>query len=122
MRSPYYQSRKLLAVLGVMNGTPASQLLVDCGFPVTIIRADFWRQIRDLATPVENVPEDVQGVTRDGLHIIGITRFILKIGGLQFAHPVLIAESIAHKFTLGNDSHSAQIRHDELAGSYSIWK
>ena len=42
-------------------------------------------------------------MTRDGLHIIGITRLTLKIGGLQVAHPVLIVESIAHKFILGND-------------------
>ena len=87
----------------MINGTPASQLLVDWGSPVTIIRADFWRQIRDPTAFVENEPEDFEGVTRDGLHIIGITRLALKIGKLQVAHPVLIAESIAHKFILGND-------------------
>ena len=52
---------------------------------------------------VEEEPEDFQGVTRDGLHILGITRLTLKFGDIAVTHPVLIAEAIAHKFILGND-------------------
>lgn len=52
---------------------------------------------------MEEEPEDFQGVTRDGLRIVGLTRLSLKFGGLRVRHPVLIAESIAHKFILGND-------------------
>ena len=35
-----YKSRKLLAVPEVVNGHQFPSLLVDCGFPVTLIRAD----------------------------------------------------------------------------------
>ena len=101
--SPFARNRKLSAVPGKINGTYISQLLVDSGSPVTIVRADMWEQIRDLNAQVEEEPEDFQGVTRDSLRIIGLTRLKLEIGGIQVKHPVLIAEQMAHKFILGND-------------------
>ena len=52
---------------------------------------------------VEQEFEDFQRVTRDGLRIIKLTRLLFKFGGLLVTHIVLIAESIAHKFILGND-------------------
>ena len=36
--SALHQSRKLLAVFGVVNGLQCPGLLVDCGSPVTLIR------------------------------------------------------------------------------------
>jgi len=101
--SPFYRSRKLSAVPGRINGKAQQQLLVDSGSPVTIIRKDLWLQVRDLSTQVEEEPEDFQGVTRDGLHIIGLSKLLLQIGGLNVPHSVLIADGIAHKFILGND-------------------
>ena len=59
--------------------------------------------MRDDKAIVEEEPEDFQGVTRDELKIIGLTRLLLKFGGLLVTHPVLIAESIAHKLILGNN-------------------
>ena len=57
-KSPYYKSRKLCAVQGLINKVSVPSLLVDCGSPVTIIRADLWRLVRDSSEPVENEPED----------------------------------------------------------------
>ena len=102
-KSPFHKSRKLCAVPGVINKAQVPSILVDCGSPVTIIRADLWRSLRDPLCPVENEPEDFQGVTRDGLRIIGVTQLEMRVGGLCVKHPVLIADEIAHKFILGND-------------------
>ena len=54
-------------------------------------------------SPVEDEPEDFQGVTRDGLRIKALTCLLLKFGGLCVLYPVLIAEAIAHRFILEND-------------------
>ena len=88
---------------GLINTVLVPSLLVDCGSPVTIIRADLWRSVRDSSEPVENEPEDFQGVTRDGLRILGLTKLEMSVGSLRVKHPVLIADEIAHKFILGND-------------------
>ena len=88
---------------GLINKVSVPTLLVDCGSPVTIIRADLWRLVRDLSEPVENEPEDFQSVTRDGLRILGLTKLEMSVGFLRVKHPVLISEEIAHKFILGND-------------------
>ena len=80
-KSPFHKSRKLCAVPGVINKVHVPSLLVDCGSPVTIIRADLWRSLRDSVDPVDNEPEDFQGVTRDGLRIIGVTQLEMHIGG-----------------------------------------
>ena len=102
-KSPFHRARKLCAVQGLINKVSVSSLLVDCGSPVTIIRADLWRSVRDLSETVENEPEDIQGVTRDGLRILGLTKLEMSVGFLRVKHPVLISEEIAHKFILGND-------------------
>ena len=101
--SPFYKSRKLCAVQGLINKVSVSSLLVDCGSPITIIRADLWRLVRNLSEPVENEPEDFQGVTRDGLRILGLTKLEISVGSLCVKHPVLIADEKAHKFILEND-------------------
>ena len=101
--SRFSQSRKLSAVPGIINGTHLSQILIDCGSPVTIILSDLWEEVRESADIVEQEPEDFQGFTRDGLRILGLTRLKLKFGGIVVTHPVIIAEAIAHKFILGND-------------------
>ena len=75
--SRFSQSRKLYAVPGMINGTHLSQILIDCGSPVTIIRSNFWDQVRESSDIVEKGPEDFQGVTRDGLRILGLTRLKL---------------------------------------------
>ena len=69
--SRFFQSRKLSAVPGMINGTHHSQILIDCGSPVTIIRSDLRDQVRESSIIVEEEPEDFQGVTRDGLRILG---------------------------------------------------
>ena len=55
-----------------------TQLLVDSGSPVTIIRYDFKKQVRDPTGAVEEEPEDFQGVTQDGLRVVGLTRLNLS--------------------------------------------
>ena len=101
--SRFSQSRKLSAVPGKINKTHCSQILIDCGLPVTIIRADLWEQVCESSDIVEEQPEDFQGVTRDGLRILELTRLKLTFGSIVITHPVLIAEAIAHKFILKND-------------------
>ena len=44
--SAFHQSRKLLAIPGVINGLQCPYLLVDCGSPVTLIRADIWEEVK----------------------------------------------------------------------------
>ena len=88
---------------GKIKGTIHSQLLVDSGSPVTIIRSDFWKQVRDPTVAVEEELEDFQGVTQDGLRVVKLTRLDLSLGNIQCKHPVIITEGIAHKFIIGND-------------------
>ena len=82
MSSCFSQSRQLSAVPGTINGTHLSQILIDCGSPVTIIRSDLRDQVRESSDIVEEEPEDFQGVTRDGLRILRLTRLKLKFGGI----------------------------------------
>ena len=88
---------------GLINKVSVPSLLVDCGSPVTIIRAKLWRLVRDLSEPVVNEPENCQGVTRDGLRILGLTKLEMSIGSLRVKHPVFIVDKIAHKLILRND-------------------
>ena len=100
-KSPFYKSRKLCAVQGLINEVSVPSLLVDCASPVTIIRADLWRLVRDSSEPIENEPEGFQGVTQDGLRILGLTKLEMSVGSLRVKNPVLIDDEIAHKFILG---------------------
>ena len=95
--------RKLCGVLGKINGILHSQLLVDSGSPVTIIRSDFWKQVRDITEAVEEKPEDFQGVTQNGLCVVGLTRLDLSLSNVQRKHPIFITEGIAHKFIIKID-------------------
>ena len=69
--SHFAQRRKLSAVPGEINGIYISHILIDSGSLVTIVRVDLWEEVRDDKAIVEEEHEDVQGVTRDGLRIIG---------------------------------------------------
>ena len=102
-KSPYHDSRKLAGVPGQINNNSCPLILVDSGSPVTIIRSDFWKQVKDKNTLVNEEEECFQGVTHDGLKIVGITQLNLHFGMLNVKHPVLIVDKIAHKFILGND-------------------
>ena len=100
--SPFHQYRKLCAVPGEINGHSIKRVLVDGGSPVTIMRKDLWSTVR--TTPaLDKELETFQGVTHEGLQILGITRLKLRFGALCVIHPVLIADKIAHRFILGND-------------------
>ena len=57
-KSQFYISRTLCAVHGLINKVSVPSRLVDCGSPVTTIRADLWRLVQDSNKPVENEPED----------------------------------------------------------------
>ena len=93
--------RKFCEVPGKINGT-VPQLLVNSNSPVTIIRSDFWKQVRDPTVAVEEEQKDFQVVTQDGIRVVGLTRLDLSLGDIQCKHPVLITEGIAHKFIIGN--------------------
>ena len=79
-KSWFYKSRKLSAVQKLINKVSVPSLLVDCGSPVTIIRADLWRLGRDSSEAVENEPEDFDNVTRDGLRSLGLTKVKMSVG------------------------------------------
>ena len=90
-KSPYHDTRKLAGVPGQVNNFKSTRILVDSGSPVTIFRSDLWDKLRSTDETVHKEEENVQGVTHDGLHILGITNLNLKFGALQVKHPVLIA-------------------------------
>ena len=102
-QSALHQSRKLLAVPGVINGLDFPCLLVDCGSPVTLIRADLWEQVRLPQNKLLIEEEKFQGVTRDGLRVFGLAYLKLQFGSMHIEHPVVVVDKIAHKFILGND-------------------
>jgi hypothetical protein len=68
-----HNTRKLLAVPGIVNGQSFKGLLVDCGSPVTLIRADMWKQVKLLHDCLVQEEEQLQGVTNDGLKVLGLT-------------------------------------------------
>ena len=88
---------------GKINNNYIFHILIYSDLPVTIVRVDLWEEVRHDKSIVEKELEDFQGMTRDRLSIIGHTRLLLKFGQLLVTYPVLIAESIAHKFILGNN-------------------
>ena len=96
------QSRKLLAVPGVVNGLQCPGLLVDCGSPVTLIRVDMWEQVRQPHNKLLIKQEKFQGVTRDGLRVFSLAHLKLQFGSLNIEHLVVVVYKIAHKF-MGND-------------------
>ena len=120
IKFPFYKSRKLCAVQGLINKVSVLSLLVDCGSPVTTIRADLWRLVWDSIEPVENEPEDFQGVTRDGLRNLELTKLIMSVGSFRVKHPVLTAEEIAQIYSWKWFSHETQVRYPKLSESYSI--
>ena len=44
-----------------------------------------------------------QGVTRNGLRLLGLAHLKLQFESLNIEHPVVVVNKIAHKFILGND-------------------
>ena len=102
-KSPYHDTRKLAGVPGEVNGYKSTRILVDSGSPVTLIRYDLRDKLRNANEPVHKEEENFQGVTHDGLKILGITNLNLKFGAQQVKHPVLIAKQFVHEFILGND-------------------
>ena len=91
-QSALHQTRKLLAVPGVINILQCSTLLVDCGSPVTLIRADMWEQVRQPYNKLLIEEEKFQGVTRDGLRVFGLVHLKLEFGRLHIEHPVVIVD------------------------------
>ena len=76
---------------------------------MTIIRSDLWKQIKDPNSLVNEEEECFQGVTHDGLKIVGVTHMTLHFGKLHVKHPVHIVDKIAHKFILGNNFLTVQV-------------
>ena len=74
--SPFYRMRRLCGVTGKINGTLHSQLLVDYGSPLTIIRSYFWKQVRNPTEAVEEGPENFQGVTQVGLRVVDQVTYV----------------------------------------------
>ena len=101
--SLFHRMRKLCKVPGKINGTLNFKLLVDSGWPITIIRLNFWKQLRELTEAVEQEPEDFQGVTNNGLRVVNFTRLNLSLGNIQCKHPVLITKGIAYKLIIKNN-------------------
>jgi hypothetical protein len=96
--SALHQSRKLLAVPGVINSLKCPALLVDCGSPVTLIQADLWEQVRFPRNKLSIEDEKFHGVTRDGLKVLCLAYLELQFGSLRIEHPVVVVDKIAHKF------------------------
>ena len=119
-KSPFPDTRKLTGVPGQIINYHNPCILVDSGSPVTIIRSDLWKQIKDPSTIVNEEEECFQGVTHDTLKIVGVTQLTLHFGKLQVKHPVLIVDNIAHKFILGNDVLTVQVRPTQLCKSYRV--
>ena len=103
VKSSYSATRKLITVPGQVNDEHVLDILIDCGSSVTIINSEFWKQVRDIDTPVVKEQEKFQSLTKNVLKICGVTLLNIKIGGLNVIHPVIIAEGINYKFLLGND-------------------
>ena len=78
-------------------------MLVDSGSPVTINRSDLWKQIKYPNSLLNEEEECFQGVTHDGLKIVGVTHMTLHLGKLHVKHPALIVDKIANKFIFGNE-------------------
>ena len=51
-KSPFYDPRKLAGVPGQINNYHNPRILIDNGSPVTMIRSDLWKQIKDPNTIV----------------------------------------------------------------------
>ena len=63
-----------------------------------MIRSDLWIQITYSNTIVTEEEKCFQGVTHDGLKIVGVTLLSVNFGKLHVKHPVLIVDKIAQKF------------------------
>ena len=87
---------------GNVNSFEFEKLLEDSGSPVTIIRRDLWVEVSGDNKLLHTEEEDFQGVTEHGLDVLGRTHLRLRFGTLEVVHLVVVVDSIAHKFIIGN--------------------
>ena len=62
-----------------------------------------WEQVWQPHNKLLIEEENVQGVTHDGLRVVGLVHLKLEFGSLHIEHPVVVVDKIAHKFILDND-------------------
>ena len=82
-------------------------MLIDCGSPVTLIRADMWEQVRQPYDRLQVEEEEFQGVTKDGLQVLGLAHLELHFGGLHVEHPAVVVDKIAQRSSWGMTSSSS---------------
>ena len=118
-KSLFHDARKLAGVPGQINNYHNLRLLVDRGSQVTIICSDLWKQIKNPNTIVNEKEECFQGVTHDGLKIVGVSQLRLHFRKLHVKHPVLIFDKIAQNFILRNDF-LTQYKCDQLISAKAL--
>ena len=69
---------------------------------MTIIWFDFWKQIEDPNTII-NEKEEFQGVKHDGLKIVKVTHMTLHFEKQHGKNLMLIVDKLAHKLIIGNE-------------------
>ena len=89
---------------GLVEGCKTDMLL-DTGSVVTILRADIWNEFKCVTDPCElqNVSRSV--VTADGssLELFGQVTLSVEIGELVKLHPILVVKNLTQECILGAD-------------------
>ena len=93
----------LLTVKGSIGGHETN-MLVDTGSGVTLIREDVWKQIhaKTLGT-LQPVLRSVVTASGEKLKLLGETNVKVSIGGVSGYHLVLVAQQLTQECLLGTD-------------------
>jgi len=81
-----------------------TQMLVDTGSAVTIVREDAWREaVVHLHRPLDPSTCPVVAANGEQLELCGKCEVTLRVGGIQTNYPVLVARNVTQECLLGSD-------------------
>ena len=91
-----------IVVEGLIDRRP-TQMLIDTGSAVTIVREDTWQDAVDGRGQLTSPPRPVVAANGEELEVVGLGEVTLRVGGLQTVHTVLVTRGVTQECLLGAD-------------------
>ena len=91
-----------IMVDGLIDQRP-TQMLVDTGSAVTIVREDTWQSAVGGSKQLFLPPRPVVAANGEELEVLGLGEVTLQVGGLRTAHTVLVTRGVTQECLLGAD-------------------
>ncbi len=93
----------MVMVTGLVAGR-RTEMLVDTGYAITIVREDVWRETLQLDwSRLVTSPQPAVAANGQELDLLGQSDTVIHVGGLAKKHTVLIAKGLVQDCLLGAD-------------------